>query len=174
MPAQSTYTAIATTTLGSSSTTIDFNNIPQDYTDLFVVCFVRGTAAATTVNLLVRVNNNSGNIYDGAVLRGTGTSAVVARYNDTSYAAPVGTIPANNATANTYSLHLLTELNYTTTNRNKTFNSFTAGEYSTAGNVEQVVNQFFSTGAITRLTFLCSSGDLQTGSVITLYGIKAA
>lgn len=174
MPAESTYTPIASTTLGSNTTTIDFQNISQAYTDLVCVAFVRGTNATATVDFMLRVNNNTGNIYDGAYLRGTGTSAGTARYNNTSYAAPIGTMVAASASANIFSQHIITFHDYSLTTINKTFLADNGAEYNSAGFTELVCNQFFSTAAVSRLTFLCSSGDFATGSIITLYGLKAA
>lgn len=173
MPAESTYTPLATTTLSVAAANIDFQNITSAHTDLLVVAFVRSSDAATTVNLLSRVNNASGNIYDGAYLRGSGTTASSFRYNDTSYAAPVGTMHAASVSS-VFSQHLIHYFSYSNTNMNKTMMALTAAEGVTSGTVDHVINQYFSTAAISRLTFFPSAGNFVAGSTITIYGIKAA
>ena len=178
MAAGNTYTPIATYTVsGSSTASYTFSSIPSTYTDLAVVAFVRSTTAATTTGFLCQVNGQIGNYYDGFILRGDGTSVTSARYNkfiNPTYAAPVGTMVANNAALGTFSNHVIDWNNYSNTTTYKTFLARSNSQNSTAGNAEEVVNMYFATLAISSITFFPEAGNFASGSIISVYGIKAA
>jgi len=179
MAAGNTYDSIATYTVsGSSTASYTFSSIPSTYTDLVVVASVRSGTTANTTGFLCQVNGQTGNYYDGYVLRGNGTSATSARYNkfiDPTYAAPVGNMVANSATSGTFSNHIISWNNYSNTTTYKTFLARSNSQNNTAtGFVEAVVSMYFATTAISSLTFFPEAGNFVDGSTISLYGIKAA
>lgn len=179
MPAGNTYDSIATYTVaGSSTASYTFSSIPSTYTDIVVIASVRSDTAANTTNFLSQVNGAAGNVYDGFVLRGNGTSATAARYNkfiDPTFAAPVGTMVANNATSGTFSNHIISWNNYSNTTTYKTFLARSNSQNNTAtANTEAVVNMYFGTSAISSITFFPEAGNFVAGSTISIYGIKAA
>jgi hypothetical protein len=51
-----------------------------------------------------------------------------------------------------------------------------ASNYDQSGNgyVDLVLNNFFSTAAVSTITLLPSAGSFAAGSVVTIYGIAAA
>jgi len=169
-----TYAMISSYTVsGSSVANIDFNGISQNYTDIVAVCSLRGTQTATTTTLLSIINANRGNIYDGIVLKGDGSSGTSARWNFTDgtyYYAPAGTMTAASAASNTFSNHIINYFGYSLTNVNK---QFVARSNNPNTITEAVVNRYFYDIAITRLTFYPAAGNFDVGSKITLYGIKA-
>jgi len=174
-----TYTPIATYTVSDSSTaSYTFSSIPSTYTDLVIIASVRSGATANTTGFLCQVNGQTGNYYDGFVLRGDGTSATSARYNkfiNPTYAAPIGNMVANNATSGTFSNHVISWNNYSNTTTYKTFLARSNSQNSTGtGYVEEVVNMYFSTIAITSMKFFPESGNFVAGSTLTLYGILKA
>jgi len=173
----STYTPIATTTLTSATASYTFSSIPQTYSDLVLEATVRSDTAANTSNLLCQVNGQVGNYYDGFYLRTDGGSISAARYNkfiDPTYAAPVGLMLANSATATAYSIHTINWIGYSQTNTNKTFIARTNATWVSAGYTELVTNQYFGTLAITSVKLFPETGNFAAGSTLTLYGIKAA
>jgi hypothetical protein len=87
MAAGSTYTPIATTTLGSSTSSYTFSSIPQTYTDLVLI--VSGYGAASDGNSIVcRVGNgtvDSGTNYSTTRLSGSGSSASSGRSSGSDF-----------------------------------------------------------------------------------------
>jgi hypothetical protein len=179
MAAGNTYDSIATYTVaGSSTASYTFSSIPSTYTDLVVVASVRSDTAANTTGFLCQVNGKTGNIYDGFVLRGDGSSPTSARYNkfiNPTFAAPVGNMVANSATSGTFSNHIINWNSYANTTTYKTFIARSNSANNTATTyVEAVANMYFETLAISSITFFPEAGNFVAGSTISIYGIKAA
>jgi hypothetical protein len=163
MPAGSTYTPIATTTLASTATEYTFTSIPSTYTDLVLV--VAGQTASTGSSAL-RVGNGSidtGSNYSYTYLKGNGTTATSARASSIT----LGYIGEfyNSQTVTTINI-----MNYANTTTFKTFIS----RSNNAGNaVSTWVSLWRSTAAINQVRFL--SGDtMAIGTTLTLYGIASA
>lgn len=173
MPA--TYEPIATTTLSSAASTVSFTSISQSYTDLAIIVYAKGTASS---HLYARWGNgsyDSGNNYSntGLYSRTTTNDYDVSRNTNVSWArlSPY-TYGVPSATFGT----TLTSLqNYSNTTTFKTalsrVASIGAAEYA---GTEVAVHQWRSTSAINQIQFLMASGSLETGTTITIYGIKAA
>lgn len=173
----STYTPITTQTLGSAAASISFTSIDQTYTDLVIVTNVRGTASN---HLYARWGNGS---YDsatnysntGTFARSTtndygserNTSFNFARLSPYTYA-----VPSAASTFGTVVTHLQ---NYSNTTTYKTALTRCSGIGATdyAG-PETAVILWRSTSAINQIQFSLPSGNFETGTTITLYGIKAA
>jgi hypothetical protein len=176
VPAGPTYAPLYTSTATGTVASFVFSGIVQTYNDLVVSCSLRGTASATTVDLLLRINNSSSNIYDGNRFSGTGTSQVTGRYTNSSFAAPMGAMVAANATANVFSAHEINFFRYSDTAMHKSVIARGASNYDTSANgyVDLVLNNYFSTVAVSTITLLPSTGSFAAGSVVTIYGIAAA
>jgi hypothetical protein len=170
MPAGSTYTPIATTTLGSAQASYTFSSISGSYTDLVLV--VAGTISASGFGVLARFNSDSGTNYSVTNLRGTGSAAQSGRLSNQTYAWLTFGTGFNSADES----NLVAQIqNYSNTTTFKTLlsranNPAGAGGFGT----EAVVNLWRSTSAITSITVLPESGNLNTGMSLTLYGIAAA
>ena len=182
MPAGSTYTPIATTTLSSAAAAISFTSINQNYTDLVIVTSARG---ATGGHLYARWGNgsyDSGSTYSntgiyarrtdggGSEERGSekNTSFTYARLSPFTYAIPTAT-----STFGTIVTHLQ---NYSNTNIFKTAfaRANTTGNTSYAGTEASVI-LWRSTSAINQIQFTIAGGfNFETGTTITIYGILAA
>lgn len=174
-----TYEPIATTTLGSAQANYTFSSIPSTYTDLVLV--IHAKAASTlyyNTNLLLRFNSDTNTNYSQTRLTGNGSTASSGRGSNDVYTY-VGQIP--NATsgnsANDRSANIVNIMNYANTTTYKTHvsrsNAIPSGSTST-NSVEAYVGLWRSTAAITSITILPDSNNLDTGSTFTLYGIKAA
>ena len=78
MAAGSTYTPIATNTLGSAQASVTFSSISGSYTDL-VLIINAGTSDASEQDCLIRVNGDTGSNYSATYMYGTGSSAASGR-----------------------------------------------------------------------------------------------
>jgi hypothetical protein len=163
MPAGSTYSTIATTSLTSTSSTINFNSIPNSYTDLVLI--INGNASALADSTL-RFNNDSGSNYSIVRVYSTGNGNVFTdRYNSQAEML-IGDFNTSSNTATI--LHIQ---NYSNTSTNKTIllraNIANSILFATTG-------LWRNTAAITSVNIRCAVGAFSVGSTFTLYGIAAA
>ena len=166
MPAGSTYTPIATTTLGSAAASYTFTGISSSYTDIILISSLPGNQPGA--NLKIRVGNgsiDSGSNYSYTQLYGTGTGAASLRASNKT-GMNVG------VTAGTNSMQIVQFQNYSNTTTYKTvlFRGSAPSNY-----VDASVGLWRNTAAINQIYIADESGtNLATGSTFTLYGIKAA
>jgi hypothetical protein len=165
MPAGSTYTPIATTTLGSASGTVTFSSIPSTYTD--IVLIANGTALSNT-GWGLKFNNDSGSNYSSTYLEGSGTTAISERYTS---AGLFRTCWNSLWTSSTPANAIINIQNYSnsTTYKSGVWRSNNSSNYVEAG-----VGLWRSTSAINRIDIVTTSADFASGSTFTLYGIAAA
>jgi hypothetical protein len=172
MPAGSTYTPIATTTLGSASNTVTFSSIPSTYTDLIIVTDA-GASVISEVDL--RVGNSSvdtGSNYSKTTLSGDGSSATSVRNSNQTYWRPNYNSVYDNA--NGKSVHIFQFMNYANTN---VFKTMLYRGNSAAYGVDAAVCLWRSTSAINVITLYASVPSVRNflvGSTFTLYGIASA
>jgi hypothetical protein len=161
MPAGSTYTPIATTTLGSAQTSYTFSSISGSYTDLILVYQFELSSAE---NIAIRFNGDTGSNYSFTALygdgstpgtnRGTSTTGINAGFDDGS-----GNITRINIQ------------NYSNTTTNKTCVMRTDSSTYTVARV----GLWRNTSAINSITiYNTGGGNINSGSIFTLYGISAA
>ena len=167
MAAGSTYTPIATTTLGSAAASYTFTSIPSTYTDLVLI--VAGTTGAVN-NVLMQVGNGSidtGSNYCTTFMYGDGSSATSSRQSNISTML-VGRI------STAQSINIFQIMNYANTTTYKTF-LCRGNNAAASGQVTANVNLWRSTSAINQIKVLEQVGsDFQAGTTFTLYGIAAA
>lgn len=160
----STYTPIATQTLGSAAASVTFSSISGSYTDLVLI--VAGSKSGSgSADITWQANGNTGSNYSQTALYGAGSVAESDRGSNAT-AARSGRIGASQ------SVSILNFFNYSNTTTNKTcIGKGNVGD----GLVISQVSLFRSTSAITSLSFALATGDnFASGCVFTLYGIKAA
>lgn len=161
----STYTPIATTTLGSATNNITFSSISGSYTDLILVANI-GVSVATA-NTFIRFNSDSGSNYSFTQLRGNGSSATSHRLSNqtrlnTDYDGFSTSLNAN---------IIIQIQNYSNTTTNKTALIRTnEPAYSTVA----TVGLWRNTSAITSIFFSVDTHNFIVGSTFTLYGVKSA
>ena len=93
----STYSQIATTTASGSNSDISFTNIPQTYTNLVLVAFVRGAKAASNCSLLAYVGTGA-----------NGTGLLQSNQNSVTYMTGDGSSATSTRTTNGSVLQLVT------------------------------------------------------------------
>lgn len=165
-----TYEPIATTTLSSAASEINFTSITSTYTDLILVLQGNASTASTGVrNLFLQFNGDTASNYSVTLLYGDGSGAFSVR---TSSATQMlwSDIPMANSTAikpNVSTAHIMS---YANTNVNKTVLATTAADIY----VERTVGLWRSTAAITSIKVYPGASDtFASGTRASLYGIKA-
>ena len=159
--ATATYDSIATTTLSTSTASITFSSISGSYTDLILVC--QGTLASG--NLYFQLNSDTGNNYSARLLKGDGSSAT----GNYSYSnSNSGRLGEGGSSQGLYITHFN---NYSNANVYKTCIS----RSNVADNHTSLwCSLWRSTSAITTIKIgPTAAGNLDSGFVATLYGIKA-
>jgi hypothetical protein len=164
--ATATYDKIATTTLGSAAASITFSSIAASWTDLRLV-FVGTTSTAYTFAFTL---NGASSGYSVTHLFGDGNSASStsatsqafwASSSNTSITIPtMFTLDLFSYSGSTYKTGLITGSN----------------NANVSGRTSRTVGLYQSTSAITSITLASnfSGSTLSTGTIATLYGIKAA
>jgi hypothetical protein len=166
MAAGSTYTPIATTTLGSAASSVTFSSIPSTYTDLVLIIQYQ-SAANCVAN--ITFNNDTATNYSTTYLNGNGTTAASARGSNE---AAIGTVWSGANFNGKLGQVKIQVQNYANTTTYKTALSRTD---SAGGEATATVGLWRSTAAINRIDITGTSGaTYSTGSTFTLYGITAA
>lgn len=171
MPAGvSALTALATTTLASSSATVTFSSIPSTYRDLRLIMSHTNTAAATGSDSFMRVNGDTGSNYFHTQMWGNGSSAL-------SATATAGYFMFSLDSISTPSNIIIDLMDYSSTDRYKSMLvRQNQGDYGVYANAVR----WAGTAAITSIT-LTSADQLGTGtpdqfaagSTFSLYGVSA-
>ena len=156
-----TYEPIQSTTLTSAQANITFSSISGNYTDLVVVM----TGGHPSVSTRIRFNSDTGSNYSYTGIYGDGSSAGSARASNAT-SGYLGSITTG-VIFNTI-IHIQ---NYANTTTNKTAIN---RKNQTNSYVEANVILWRSTAAINSITLFADSGNLESGTTATLYGIKAA
>lgn len=161
MAGGSTYQAIATTTLTSTATSYSFSSISGSYTDLRLI--VNGTIPGGG-DLKVVFNSDTASNYSWSQMSGDGASTYSSR--GSNFAAILSYTATTSLFVGTMDL-----LNYSNATTYKT--TLSRGNQAD-GRTMAYVNCWRSTSAINSLAISHAAGNLQTGTTLTLYGIKAA
>jgi hypothetical protein len=165
MPA--TYEPIATTTLGSTASSVSFTSIPGTYTDLRIVCVGSSNANG---QWYARFNGLSTALYSYTNISGNGTTA--------ASALATGDLALYFNYSNTYSTTqpamITMDIFSYAGSTNKTSLLTYDGDRNGSGIVERTVGLWRSTAAITRVDVFSGSGSFTTGFTATLYGILKA
>lgn len=163
--ATNTYVALDTQTLGTAASSVTFSSIPQGYTDLIVVCSVKGTASSAYLDN--RFNGDTGANYSQTTLYGNGSSPG----SSGNSGQPIGYLAQNPNIDNTnYSLYIVNYNNYSNTT---TYKNWLVRCGSASFETEAGVGLWRSTAAINQLDYFLNTGNFAAGSTFTLYGVTA-
>ena len=160
MAAGSTYTPIATNTLGSATSTVTFSSISGSYTDLRLV--MSGTLPAGS-DITLNFNGDSSALYSRTYIVGDGSATGSGRTSNST------TMPAFYIGATSTYSAFADIMNYANTT---TFKTVLCRSGDTGSYVEANIGLYRSTSAITSITI--AGGSFQAGSTFTLYGIASA
>jgi hypothetical protein len=155
----STYTPIATTTLGSNAGSVTFSSVPSIYTDIIAVCNIKLSSAST---IYTQVNADNGNNYSKTSLEAENGAVTSSRNSNIN-----SPLFGYSADTNNFGNTIINYQNYSNTTTNKTF----IGRGNYIGFVVASVALWRNTAAINEIKIL---GSFATGSSFTLYGVKSA
>lgn len=152
---------------GTTTNTITFQNISQNYTNLFLVMNLKLDTSTTYPR--IRFNNETGNFYSDTTVYATSTTAIAGRDVNVSSA---GYLTAGAyANTNNFAWHAEVDIfSYSNATTNKTF---LARVNNASYSVDEVVGLWRKTEAITRIDLVTNAGYYSAGSTFSLYGIKA-
>lgn len=159
---------IQTITVGAGgAANIEFTSIPQTYTDLHLVLSLRASKADKVSEGLIRINGSTSDLSNRSLI-GDNSAAYTAGYVTSRI---IGSANGNTATSNTFSSHVVTFPNYTSS-ANKSFSADAVSE-DNGGYTERGIhaNLWAQTAAITSLSIYSSVNWLQYSSA-SLYGIN--
>jgi hypothetical protein len=156
----STYEPIATQTLGSAAASVTFSSIPQGYTDLVIVQSSQTSAGGYT---RITFNSDTGSNYSNTQMYGSGTTAGTSRTSSLSY------MQTGYNTASVQVGHIYQIMNYSNATTYKT--ALTRWN-DTSDTVGASVGLWRNTNAITSITLTQGSGNYNTGSTFSIYGIQ--
>jgi hypothetical protein len=167
MPAGSTYSTIATTTLGSAQASYTFSSIPSTYTDLVLIAQTSITSGAQQNKLVF--NGDTGNNFSATFLTANGSTA--GSGNQTNNSSMLMGYDDYNTTA-IGQMTIFHIMNYANTTTFKTV--LARGSNSNTG-VSASVGLWRATTAINSVSIRTSAGaNYAAGTTFTLYGIAAA
>lgn len=160
MPAGSTYSTIATTTLTTSQSSVTFNSF-SGYTDLRLIMSIRNGVGGD-YQIRPTVNSDGGGNYSTTVIRGNSSF----RYTNNGF------IVAGWCNNSQFTVTKLDFMNYANTAINKTVISRFDNMSDYVGTT---VSLWRNTAAITSISIGIENGqNMVSGSTFTLYGIAAA
>ena len=158
-----TYEAIATQTVSGTPTSVSFTSIAGTWTDLRLVTSAKTAAAAA---ILIQYNGDTGSNYSTTFLYGDGSSAGSGRQSGSS---SITTNTRPNSAAN-----MVLKVDIMNYSNSSTYKTCLIRTDDASSGVEANVGLWRSTSAITRVDILSSGSTFSSGTVFTLYGIKAA
>lgn len=165
MAAGPTYEPIATTTLGSATTTFTFSSIPGTYTDLVIIIEGPGISGGTSMDVDIRFNSDSSSVYSDTRLQNAGCDA-----NHNGNLIRVAAPRSNNRWNTAINI-----FNYADTSYYKTLIVRSNINSTTDPVVEMYSGCWRNTSAITSFTlFSGQNRNFEVGTICTLFGIAAA
>jgi hypothetical protein len=165
------YESIASVTLGSATSAIDFNSIPQTYKHLQIRFMLRSTASSNDFSIGM---NGSFSITNSSShsLVGNGSSASAGAWTSQGFLSPVN--PVNLVSAfpsGSIGAGVIDILDYADTNKTKTVRALWGSDQNGAGFVSLFSGSFNTTSAMTSINFFNGFNWAQYSS-FALYGIK--
>jgi len=173
------YEAISSVTVGSGGAAeIEFASISSAYQHLQIRGIARHGTNASTADVLLRLNGDTGSNYAFHRLFGDGSSAGADGYaSQSSGGSVLGIVPASGALANAFGVFVIDILDYASTSKNKTLRWFYGLELNannTTGRVGISSNLWADTNAVTSIKLYPSSGySFVQHSTAALFGVKA-
>lgn len=160
------YESIATVSLSSSQSTIDFTSIPSTYKHLQIRGIAKASAAG---NLRLQFNGDTSSIYSYHLLYGDGSApAAGSSVSTTSCYAGYMSSTSN------FSAFCIDILDYTNTNKNRTTRTLFGVDANGSGYAMLNSSGYYSTTTVSSIKLFCdfSGSTLSQYSHIALYGIK--
>jgi hypothetical protein len=169
-----TYELIAAVTVGAGGASIiDFNSIPNTFTDLCLKISARSTRSTTTESLFLKLNGST--LYGSE--RRIYAYATTASSDSFSSVGGIDISPANgnSATASTFSSGEVYIPNYAASINHPVSFDMIAEHNASSGNFMALGAGLWSNATpITSITLACDVGTFMQNSTAYLYGVKNA
>lgn len=153
------------------STSINFNNIPQGFTNLQLLYSARSSGTGSIEGeLRARYNADSGNNYTKFhwLYYGNGAMSHTQQINlDYAY---LGWTSGGGTTSTIFGIGVVDILDYSSSTKNKTTRSHTGIEIGTNGYAGLNSTLWYSQNPITSITLFTNNTTLQEYSIFSLYG----
>jgi hypothetical protein len=164
-----TYDRIATTTLGTATSSVTFSSIPATYTDLVLITSSTNNSGTSPSNITFRFNSDTTTNYSTTVLTGNGSTT-------TSTRATSDTVIYSNWLGGGTSGEIVTSVSQIMNYANTTTFKTVLSRYTNAtAEVTTSVGLWRKTPeAINSITILSGAREYKSGSTFSIYGIKAA
>jgi hypothetical protein len=158
-----TYTPLATTTLVSAASSVNFSSIPATYRDLVVVAdFIPALANG---DCRLRFNSDTGGDYNFVQATGNGSTT---NSSTSSNQTQIGGMTSFITTSASKTNYVIQIFDYAQTNKHK---SVLIRYNDPAKGVVMVAARWASTAAITAVNLFNENANFTSGSTLSLYGI---
>jgi hypothetical protein len=168
------FESIASATGTGSSGTITFSSIPATYTSLQIRGIIRGSFAASSLQLGIQINGLTSASYPTHGLRGDGSAASAVGYTAQNYIYGP-TFTGSTATSSVCGIVIIDIHDYASTTRNKTIRAIGGHDLNGSGNVQLWSGLYNDTTSITSISLSpTAGGNFTTETQFALYGVKGA
>lgn len=166
------FESIATVTVGSGgSSSITFSSIPSDYTHLQLRALIR--MKRNSEDYLTTTFNSGTDVTARHRLTGDGSTATAGGGSGTGQ--DFGPFPDSSHTASIFGVLILDILDYSNTNKYKTYRMLSGNDRNGAGRIDLQSTTASTTNALSSIAFSSYYGDgFAQYSTFALYGIKGA
>lgn len=170
------WVALASTTLGSDASYIEFND-PADgsskdwgqFLDIVAIMYWRGAGSWPMRTGLLQLNSDtSAGNYAVQILFGDGSNVTTLKWEENGLA--YSGLIADTATAGAFTTSITTFFDINS-GKHKSFLVQTASDYNGAGKVEITAGTWKKMAPINIILFKADAGNLKTGTRIDLFGI---
>lgn len=160
-----TYQAIASITAPTSVSGIEFSSIPSTYTDLVLVTNLRSVSGSNNVRLIL--NNDTGTNYSRIAMIGNGSSTSGSNWSNTT------NMVIDDITSATFGFGAVTVSHFMSYSNTSVFKTVLTSAANYLIGVSRVASTWRSTAAISTINVSLSGSNIATGSIASLYGIRA-
>ena len=166
---------ISMVTLSSATQTINFTNIPSNYTHLQLRCFARSTSANNTIGACsIRFNNDSNANYSNMRFGTFGTGTFADAEASQTSAGGIAWITGSTAASGIFGAWVTDIFDYASTTKNKTMRTQAGVDFTSGGWAALTGNLYVSSSAISQIAITCGDGNFTQHSSFALYGVKSA
>lgn len=163
---------IASTTLSSTTTQVDFSSLSQNYNHLRCVLMTRSGSGSSIDDIRIRFNDSTSSYSRLSIESYTGFQTLRQRsYNADN---KIGYTTASLVSSNTFGLAEIWIPNYSSTDKIKTSIITSSTQYNGTDRnaiVDTTGSLWNSTAAINKISFLLGSSWFEPGSTFYIYGI---
>ena len=161
-----TYQPIANIFLSSSTGSVTFSNITQQYTDLVLVAEARTTIGSNNEAIVMRINGDSLDAnYSSVRMIGTGSGTSSDTIGPGGGGIDIGFMPANNSSSNVFGTINLSIMDYSSSSKHKTSLNRWGTQGSGSPLVTATATRWASNSPITWLSLIPGSdGSIPSGT----------